>query len=112
MSNSPAFANISGSTDPFHLDGGRYTVTVVKHKVPPPHSGGTVKLQMSKGGTLSPQTTVAGVKAAPSDDAFVSVGSNTDFVGTGSAIVNLQTGSYRFTVDSGSAQMATITLAN
>jgi hypothetical protein len=106
MSNSPAFANISASTDPFHLDGGRYTVMVVKHQVPPPFSAGTVKLQMFKSVTLSP-----GVKAAPSDDAFVSVGSNTDFAGTGSAIVNLQAGSYRFTLDSGSASMATITPA-
>jgi hypothetical protein len=97
MTDSQAFVNISASTGSFQLNGGNYAVTVIKHQVPPPHPQGTIKLQMldsSKGG-----------------GAYVSVSSRTDFMATGSATLQLRGGSYRFTVDSASAGMATVTPA-
>jgi hypothetical protein len=81
------FSNISATTDPFPLKGGRYGVAVSAT-----FGGGSVKLQrLSLDGTN-----------------YYSMSSGCDFDAGGGTIVDLPTGTYRFTIDTATAVYAEV----
>ena len=80
------FSDISASTDPFALKGGRYGVSVLGSDF------GTVKLQ----------------RLALDGSTYVSLSSETDFSDSGGAVIDLPPGTYRFTIDSATAVYAEV----
>lgn len=81
------FSNISASTSAFKLKGGAYGVAVSAT-----FGGGSVKLQ----------------RLALDGSTYVSMSSSTDFTAAGGALVNLPTGSYRFTIATATAVYAEV----
>ncbi len=79
---SKLFSNISASTSPFVLEGGKYGVAAVAT-----FGGGSVKLQA----------------LLPDGSTYASVSSGTDLAAAGYATVDLTPGTYRFTIATATA---------
>jgi hypothetical protein len=77
-----AFQNISATTAPFQLHGGRYSAAAVAT-----WGGGSAKLQI----------------LGPDGATYLSVASTTDFSANGFATVDLPPGQYRFTIATATA---------
>lgn len=77
-----AFANISATTAPFVLRGGKYGVDVAAT-----FGGGSVKLQKRLGDGVT----------------FVSVSAATDFAAAGYAVIDLPVGTYEFVIATATA---------
>lgn len=82
------FSNISATTDPFALSGGRYVVATVASW----GDSGSVKLQ----------------RRMPDGSTYVSVGSSTDFSATGSVVLELGPGIYALVIDTATAVYAEV----
>lgn len=80
-------SNVSATTDPFELKGGKYGAAVVAT-----FGGGSVKLQM----------------LGPDGSTYVSVASATDFTAAGYGTVDLPPGKYRWTVATATAVYAVV----
>jgi hypothetical protein len=82
-----SFSNISASTSPFALRGGKYAVAALAT-----FGGGSVKLQ-----ALGPDGTT-----------FISLAAASDFTAAGGAVVDLPPGQYRFTIATATAVYASV----
>lgn len=82
-----SFSNISASTAPFALRGGKYGVATLAT-----FGGGSVKLQA----------------LGPDGSTYLSLSSASDFTAAGGAVVDLPPGQYRFTIATATAVYASV----